>query len=125
MTQPRRIELSKLIFGEITALVAEHVAGIPVELHVSRNGRGLVIEKETGKTCDSYATSADAVMPLLEKFAWRGAGNRCGSTHASTVLVWGKDGREYMGQADHTHGKNSFALAACIALLRAHGFEVI
>jgi hypothetical protein len=71
-----------------------------------------------------FTQSADAVLPWLEKFGWRGTSNRAGSTCAATISVLDGVGTECIAQQDWTHTQTPFPRAAVIALLRAHGIEV-
>lgn len=72
-----------------------------------------------------YWSDPRAVLPLLEKAGYRATGNRCGSTHASTVVVLSPDTMtEHLAQADYTMCDNSFTAAACLALLKARGIAV-
>lgn len=64
-----------------------------------------------------YARSADAVLPLLEKFKWR-------SEHAAPyygVAIESSPTHWTIYKGDGT----TFALAACYALLRANGYEIL
>lgn len=62
----------------------------------------------------AFATSADAVLPLLDKYCWT-------KTELGEVIIWngitisGASGRE----------KYPFSLAACFAILCANGYEVL
>lgn len=69
-----------------------------------------------------FAVSADATLPLLERAGWRGVGNRCGSTCASTIEVLADPhtGVTVIAQADYTTTQTPFPRAACLALLRAN-----
>lgn len=70
---------------------------------------------------DPYATSADAVLPLLEKWHWSREidGNVC---------LWKTDNSRpptYSTKSSMQGRALIFPLAACYALLRAHGWEVL
>lgn len=66
-----------------------------------------------------FATSADAVLPWLEKQGWKCAGNRAGQTSATTVFVVCHQSASQEGFAVSCDQPNDFARAACIALIRA------
>ncbi len=69
-----------------------------------------------------YASSADTVLELLSHHQWRACSvGRTGADPAySDAIVWvAKTGQEHEAFA------SSFAEAACIALLRARGIEVL
>lgn len=68
-----------------------------------------------------YATSADVVLPLLEKWHWSREidGNVC---------LWKTDNSRpptYSTKSSMQGRALIFPLAACYALLRAHGWEVL
>ena len=70
-----------------------------------------------------FATSADAVLPLLEKFVWvdigRDADYDGGPWHVALAIH-----RESEHGALFTAAEQTLPRAACIALLRANGIEV-
>ncbi|MCR6656616.1 MAG: hypothetical protein NVV63_12580 [Opitutus sp.] len=69
-----------------------------------------------------YATSADAVLPLLEKFVAEGSRSVGWSANQSIAHIV----TLYYGMAECARGQaQTFPLAACIALLRAHGIKVL
>ncbi len=88
-------------------------SGQPMERDPSAFWRGIPPGETLFRTPPPYATSADAVLPLLEKRTYE-TGFYVGGRHA----VHFPDG-------DITGAADTFALAACIALLRAHGWEVL
>ena len=90
---------------------------------------GEVFQVTTGqvkvfKPLPPYATSCDAVMPLLEKHAFRFEGGKAMGCQYGVVICgsdlfteWNKGGW-YRGIHE------TFPLAACYALLRANGWEI-
>ena len=104
---------------QINAAVAEYVAGwkkIPEATNIAFE----VPETGARGTPPDFATSADALLPLLEKlirFDVYATGNASAS-QGCRVYVWDHDDNEHRGVAQ------ALPLAACIALLRAHGVEV-
>lgn len=128
-----KIDLKKINPYEINQAVAEHVAGwkrMQEKLTSFPHETGywtywLAPDGQDYPLVPPYWTSAKAVLPLLEKAGYNATGNRCGDTHFSTVVVAGTDGLEHSASSDYTHGENSFTRAACIALLRAAGHEVV
>ncbi len=92
--------------AELSAAVAEHVAGI--------DPNALTENDHWVKTRIIYATSADAVLPLLEKFSWTCDYNLPG--YRAIIRI--NPGRYHLGSA------TTFARAACFALLRAKGWNV-
>lgn len=75
----------------------------------------------------AFTDSMDAVLPYLERLGWRGTSNRAGSTCAATIEVNSHeaDGSTHIAQADDTRFANPLAAACVLALLRAHGVEVV
>jgi hypothetical protein len=69
----------------------------------------------------SYATNTNAILPLLETHTWRGCSyrSRSGSHFSARVEVVDHEFNLVVGESER-----SFPLAACVALLRAHGIEV-
>lgn len=61
-----------------------------------------------------YATSADAVIPILEKYCWT-------KTELGEVIIW--NGRTIAGASGRE--KYPLSLAACFAILCANGYEVL
>lgn len=110
--------------SELSAAVAEHVAGLK---RVGYNGTSLLVEDSRGVVlqCPPFATSADAVLPLLEKQS---------VVIANWILPdegdcgWRVDIYDSIPNASLNKGAGaldkSFPRAACIALLRAAGHEV-
>lgn len=95
---------------EINAAVAEHVAGFTV-----RNGYITNVHGDDEEAIPPYSTSADAVLPLLERYSeWNMDAN------------YPEPGRErFVCWVENSSGTaDTFPLAACIALLRAHGVKV-
>ncbi|HEX2900447.1 MAG TPA: hypothetical protein VHS96_12070 [Bacteroidia bacterium] len=102
--------------AELSAAVAEHVAGI--------DPQALTGNDHWVKTRIIYATSADAVLPLLEnqKWHWRSWKAEAG---AEFVWVW----VSYIETDDinapvlsGNYRCATFARAACFALLKAKGW---
>lgn len=74
-------------------------------------------------TLAAFATSADAVLPLLEKVCYK-IDNNCGVVtviaHLGYKIIDGKMiAQDYTGWGYQTRDACAFARAACIALLRA------
>lgn len=112
---------------QISAAVAEFVAGwkrTPEEAKsvwcTGKRGPGRTMFRNK---CSPFATSADAVLPLLEKY---------GAIASRLPLVWSitlaektpDDGQIYSVKVLARAKATTFPLAACIALLRAHGVDV-
>lgn len=84
----------------------------------ARYGYRCDTEAEAWTYAPPYATSADAVLPLLEKFPRWDAG--CGAgIYGVVVTVNATQWERPKGEA------SNFALAACYAILRANGWNVI
>lgn len=67
-----------------------------------------------------YAESADSVLPLLEKTnQWSAVSTPSFSPFKYKILVCITPPRTFFGE------ENTFPLAACYALLRANGYEVL
>lgn len=114
---------------ELSAAVAEHVAGWtrvlsrpglwtpPPSKNLMERGRYLT-------EIPPYATSADAVLPLLKKYDFTVAHLKGPPWEAIgfEVCIHRDDGQALVNNEGHDF--ISFPRAACIALLRAHGHEV-
>ena len=118
--------------AELDALCAEKVAGFTDIVQLGANPRNLAGTGRDGCRVyiPSYCTDPAAVLGLLEKEGYRCTGNRCGGTAATIVQVTNahpeKGGPKYFeGRADDSmiSADNTFALAATLALLKAHGVE--
>ena len=115
---------------ELDAAFAVHVAGEPaVWVSEAQAKRRAAIHDgaNPGAPIWSWRYSMDAVLPWLEKLGWRGTSNRAGDTCAATVEVNSRewDGNTFTAQQDYTHTQTPLPRAAVIALLMAHGVEVI
>lgn len=112
------INLKTASLEQISAAVAEHVAGW------TRVDPSWPWKDNKGTWCadceiPKFATSFDAVFPLLEKF-----GSWDMNWHATTKIVW--VWVYTAGKCERFDGHAGAApLAACIALLRAHGVTVV
>ena len=125
---------------ELDALCAEKVAGcVPCDnwkplmhdsqMHIDDScGHANCIPRSMWPP--KYSENPAAVLALLEKEGYRCTGNRCGGTAATIVQVTNahpeKGGPKYFeGRADDSmiSADNTFALAATLALLKAHGVE--
>lgn len=101
---------------ELSAAVAEHVAGYKKDRNgYWRDALGHCVHGEFGDV--EFATSADAVLPLLNKLGFWSARF---------------DGDEFVVTDDHMDNNSdnsadapTFPRAACIALLRAKGIKEI
>lgn len=104
--------------AELNAAFAEKVAGMEIVglarmwIRSGSNGHAPI---------PHFTTSADAVLPWLEKTAWDAAGGlnaeavvRCDTRPQVHI----REDKRFIAQA------GTFPLAAVIALLRAHGVEV-
>lgn len=103
---------------ELNAAFAEKVAGYTMHLAPGCEWRR--------KEIPHFTTSADAVLPWLEKFGWKGTSSRWGATCMATVVVNDCEctGAEYSAQQSYSHTQSPFPRAAVIALLRAHNVEI-
>lgn len=131
---------------ELSAAVAEHVAGwrrVPPPCGKKREwshvllspgarewgndykGQYIVVWKggDLGGDVPKWATSADAVLPLIEKWAnsKKFNGPDIAMTPDGLWMVNLHDGDDIAASATAP----TFPLSACIALLRAHNVEVI
>lgn len=108
---------------EVSAAVAEHVAGwsywtfpegaCPHVKHWRRaDATPVTIHSAEGQ----FARSADAVLPLLEKWSIATA------LYSSGEWTVSDDHMDCL--SDNMATDKSFPLAACLALLRAKGFDV-
>ncbi len=118
----------------LSALVAEHCAGwtdikrnpLPGLFHCGFNeAQGKTAEANCGSPwgIPPYATSADAVLPLLEKYrGWSSRKHNYNPKLRTVELeVTCEDGDGY----SYAHGDApTFARAACFCLLRAAGQKV-
>lgn len=139
-----KITLTNPTDDELSAAVANYVAKISTEKrwryfyngiesggHISKMaatadaishslGYGAIEEYDYVPHCPPYATSADAVLPLLEKVGrWSLAYNLPLSIGGYSVMV--SDACSVAWWAEDP----AFPRAACIALLRANGVEVV
>jgi hypothetical protein len=96
--------------SQINAAVAEYVAGWTNDGTHWGWHKGPDIKRACD--LDDYATSADAVLPLLEN------GLSVSCVFGGFSFQWTVSVSNRIGKAD------ALARAACIALLRAHGVEV-
>jgi len=113
---------------ELSAAVAEHVAGLTRDFEDVGEERCAWWENGKGETVPAnFATSADAVLPLLDRqHHWLHKSINDGKKiTAHYVQIDWKPGRASINQADHFCATEpTFPRAACIALLRANGIEV-
>ncbi len=111
-----QITLTNPTDDELSAAVAEYVAGW---VNDGSYWGWRLNSGQVKRRCDlpPYATSADAVLPLLEKYhaAWLAQSviNGC------TVVITATGYERFYGNSP------TFPRAACIALLRANGVEVV
>jgi len=111
--------------AELSALVAEKVAGwtrVPGAFSGYRKNPGLETcpcwaspKQEIYQTCPPYATSADAVLPLLEKWHLWQCYKHAPGFGFTVDLTKAKEAQPFA----HAMGP-TFARAACLALLKAH-----
>ena len=138
-----KITLTNPNDGELNAAVAEHVAKLPVrdDARISaRPGAKVICHSEEYGVCSEmppYATSADAVLPLLEKYdAWsKGTTGGAVTVYKQTLSPAQKPSddipdNEWMilkpvGHYWNCDNPKPFPYSACIALLRANGVEVV
>lgn len=88
-------------------------AGQEIQAWVSPSGKTSISE------LPPYATSADAVLPLLKTY-WEVNAGTLGDGHAQVTV-------EFWGAPKDQHGEGAaptFPLAACFALLRSHGWTI-
>jgi hypothetical protein len=112
--------------AQLDALVAEKVAGwVPTKqqidawqtwAHVSGCDTSRENAEQTAKICDRphFSRSADAVLPLLNQKAWTCEATN-GAIHTMVTI--------YGAVTNHSAIAHAFPLAACLALLRAHGIQ--
>lgn len=130
-----KITLTNPTADELSAAVAERVAGWTYETfphgacpHVKH------WKNEAGETVSihmdgRFATSADAVLPLLERDGWDWE-HRFSTNWAKerktleSVTIWGPR-KDFIARHDYVKGECAFPFAACVALLRANGVEVV
>lgn len=115
---------------QISAAVAEFVAGWTDIIAVRPNGQiatcyGKFLPGGAWLSVPPFATSADAVLPLLRRAGIIHA-EICNGTVAIHIYVYNHDTEEpeMIGEGSSdpdSENEGSFALAASIALLRAHG----
>lgn len=108
--------------AELSALVAEKVAGwtrVPGAFSGYRKNPGLETcpcwaspKQEIYQTCPPYATSADAVLPLLERYNYNAFFNPEERLYEITL--------EMRRDVNPFAFAPTFARAACLALLKAH-----
>lgn len=120
-----KLTLTNPTNAQIDAAVAEHVAGWRL---FGDTGRGYPPSKRNDgrnkRMIPPFSTSAGCVLPLLEKVGmWKAEQflpfDICRKGQAYRVSVANRHAADFC-YAD----SDSFPLAACIALLRAHGVEV-
>lgn len=96
---------------QLDALVAEKVAGL--RKGVERDGEWY-LENGLGIRLPPYSTSADAVLPLLDKVMWMAERTPPAWCHVA-----------FYGYTPAVHAEApTFPLAACLALLRSRGIKV-
>jgi len=127
-----KITLTNPTDDELNAAFAEKVAGAlavcdgMMRLPDAKCGKQAF---ESWKRYPEWATSADAVLPLLERDGWDWEHRFSTSWTAKkqtleSVTIWGPS-KEFVARHDYVKGECTFPRAACIALLRAHGVEVV
>ena len=107
-----KIKLTNPTDDQLSAAVAEHVLHSTIKPHKPTQA-----EIESGSYFSwepNYATSADAVLPLMGN-NWMAITDRAGNV---TVTYMPVPGKTYTGKA------STFAKAGSVALLRANGIEV-
>lgn len=122
-----KLKLTNPTLDQIDAAVAEHVAGWKLEMFMTNppkpTGAGIPpggIAKDIAPI-PRFTRSADAVLPLLEKWEYVDV-NRDKDFERGP---WGVAISSKRDVAQLFIGSGStMAIAACIALLRAHGVEV-
>lgn len=108
--------------AELNAAFAEKVAEITV---LVRPDWGCTLNYDHGdgiiRPLPLFTTSADAVLPWLEKHTWRGCSYRAplNNHFYAEVEITASPSQQFRGISD-----KSLAKAAVIALLRARGVEV-
>ena len=112
-----KLKLTNPTDDELSAAVAEHVAGYKNVIYATHPPRLVADDPERPgerMRIGLYATSADAVLPLLEKCRhWK-------AQQWEPNVVWvDLDAPNYGDGVAET-----FPRAACVALLRANGIEV-
>lgn len=105
---------------DMSAAVAEHVAGLK---RAGYNGGSLMVEDSRGVVfqCPPYATSADAVLPLLAGWRWEADWH---PQHGAVRVVLKPTISHPAGASSVTAEAFQFAWAACNALLQGNGHEV-
>lgn len=123
-TSSKLLDLRGVTDDERNARLNEAVAVIAGEPHVRRVTDYSRLHVEVGEYPDTlrvtYATSCDAVMPLLEKYAWRATAYAEGISVRFSTQV-GVNGIAFYADTLAP----TLALAFCIALLRANGIKVL
>ena len=123
---PTKLKLTNPTDDELNAAVATHVCGYAgvdggmMRLPDTRM-RGNVFE--SWKRVPPYATSADAVLPLLDGFEWVDIGKDVDYNDGPWAVSISRQRAGAMG-ALFIGSAPALARAACIALLRANGIEV-
>ena len=119
-----KLKLTTPTDDELSAAVAEHVAGREWD-EIAGKFWNFEADKTRGSfSLIPFATSADAVLPLLEKW-----GDFCVSRYGGEYIIelnrfeMLPDGREG-DYVQHQGDDVKLPRAACIALLRANGIEV-
>lgn len=120
------ITLTNPTDDELSAAVAEHVAGLTISFGCIASWRQLPNgepEEVQDGPIPNYSTSADAVLPLLEKWASEAEfnGPSIHMTPDSRWLVSLHNADDIVASAT----ARTLPRAACIALLRANGVEVV
>lgn len=128
-----KITLTNPTDDELNGAVAEYVAGLTISFGCIVSWRQLPNgepEEVQDGPIPNYATSADAVLPLLEKYqVWQSIwnDNPYNGSRGCSVLVSNAFTEDLDEPKDRSGWcrADSFPRAACIALLRANGVEVI
>lgn len=128
MTPPKPTLSTGCTDEELSAAVAQHVAGLTPD-HFKFNYDGETTDhccwRRDGKTigsgaCPPFATSADCVLPLLEKHhPWRAD---CGGEYGYRLSISALNA-EHVGTYSVAWG-STFARAACFCILRAAGVTI-
>lgn len=123
---------TSLTDAELSAVVAEKVAGWTrcrsgLQSRGNNELKGWLNEKYQESHPPAFATDANAVLPLLDKYSW--SLTRCKDVgRAAKHLTDPRSNGLYTVSAitelgDFNGRADTFPRAACLSLLRAHGHE--